>query len=1466
MAGIERGLHSFSAGLIKNQNKLSQKKDSYSYALNAIKSSPIVNPSQLENEPGMKDIINLGVEFLLLGQIWLGLKQYVLFTKSLDNGLLPFNRIYYVDLDLQSNTIIYDTLNLNFLSTNEITGTYKVNYLNQRIVYWVDGVNQDRCLNIDFTSSHTIANQLPVEQLALDPMFNAAIISQLDLNDTGGRLMTGTYEFALRYRFQNYNSTTIFGLSLPISINESAKHSASNDYGKFDGNRSGILTSKSVNLTITDTDVNFKSLDLIVIRTADGSAVVTSINNIPYVAGQPLSYTFTGLERAVNINQGLSAVTVEPTNYYGSEVIAQKENRLLRGNLKQDKTILRYQQYANNVIVSIDTVNKVVMNTLADGSQTTTTQDSLFQYCSFDPTVSEYTLNVLRGEVYSLGMSFILTTGIETAVFHIPGRQAVAADLTVIANTTSPTWMVKDTNQNSPTNLSYWQSKELYPDKFDYPVGNIRHHKIPKADVLPLTSVTNNILSASYIELKFSNIQLPAEILSQVTQIKFYMTPRDLDSNKSITAKGAFIRTAISGADVTYTGNPKQHTTNVSPRYVVAASPFSGLPDDIYLEDESLARRNQRSATYANVKLNMSPYGLDTVNNAGVATTDISDYSLPSPNVSYAKFTNTNSTAISAENNKSFLFFHSPDTDPKIDNNDIPALAPSNIYLEGRMQGSVNWFLNTGNNNGGQYFAPPRTSNAFGVGTFTSATVDFKGHCIFTNNDNRSNLQNSYKLKGAAYVPYNSRLSESTLNNISMPYYGQQREAGTLLELDPTVIPDFTDYVETSMKCHIEPVYSKSPGGTGSGSEDGPFGTKDWTAKFWSFPDIHKSANNAVYYYGSLGTTNDTQYGPVLGQTYEYLGLTIDSLTVDQNGYLTNDVKGIVGDTFIDMYNIKRTAYSNYTSDSDSKNGVIFQVNYCGISSFPVESSLNFRLRLTGASDGTSYYPKDIYGSAPDTWMDKNYLYDNYLKLNDDYNKKYSKQNFGPTQVDAIPVGTTLVSSNKLIYQTRIAYSEQSLSEDTIDLWRTSLANNYRDLPKNKGGVTNLFTKAEQLYALTRDSLFEVHGSNLNIQTTTSQNIAVGTGTFFSVEPREVMAIQGGYAGSSSKLGVVETPYGHLFVDKIKKKVILFNQSLDDITIEGVTDFWKLNGEIALYNQLPELKKDTSFDNPVNGVGYLAIYDSENIRLLITKLDYELVDIGRYKGIYNTLSTYGANDIYILNNQLTNNARNLSFLDSTTFINKSFTMSYIPHLKQWVSDHSYLPTNYLPHPTGFLSKTQTSNIKIGNQGPMGKFYNSNPDPFIIEIVCNDFPLETKILDSIKINLQSYQDHDINSISTNEFFDSFYIYTEFQNSGSNNLVLDKNLTKKEKDWAINKFFDQVSKNHLTQLFSSTWNNLKSSYPIDKVINTDSLKYDKPWYTLGRLRDKYFSIRFTSNNLENSKFIVNFVSSIFRRSVR
>lgn len=213
------------------------------------------------------------------------------------------------------------------------------------------------------------------------------------------------------------------------------------------------------------------------------------------------------------------------------------------------------------------------------------------------------------------------------------------------------------------------------------------------------------------------------------------------------------------------------------------------------------------------------------------------------------------------------------------------------------------------------------------------------------------------------------------------------------------------------------------------------------------------------------------------------------------------------------------------------------------------------------------------------------------------------------------------------------------------------------------------------------------------------------------------------------------------------------------------------------------------------------------------------------------------------------------------FENKSWTLSYNPILQQWISFHSYLPNNYIIHSTGLLTKRNDTQIQLINSGDYGKFFDEDIKPWIVETVFNDNKLYTKVFDNITVNLES---NTSTEVATNKFFDNIVLYNEFQSTGL--ITLDSsNLTKKEKNWTINKFTD-LTNNNVEPLFNKDWTNISSEFPIDKVVNTNKIDNSKAWYLRARMRDKYLVVRFIENNVDNNQITLKFVLSIYRESVR
>lgn len=219
-------------------------------------------------------------------------------------------------------------------------------------------------------------------------------------------------------------------------------------------------------------------------------------------------------------------------------------------------------------------------------------------------------------------------------------------------------------------------------------------------------------------------------------------------------------------------------------------------------------------------------------------------------------------------------------------------------------------------------------------------------------------------------------------------------------------------------------------------------------------------------------------------------------------------------------------------------------------------------------------------------------------------------------------------------------------------------------------------------------------------------------------------------------------------------------------------------------------------------------------------------------------------------------------VDISTMQNNSWTLSFNPILNQWISFHSYLPNNYILHPTKLLAKVNNDQIYLNNSGNYGQFFNGVVKPFIIETIFNEFKIETKVFDSIKVTMDSSTN---GGVYDNTFFDSGVVYTENQCSGIISFTINQNVTRKEKDWNFNKFLD-ISKNIAQKIFVSDWNSVSSSYPIDKVVNVSKIDTTKPWYQRGRMRDKYLAVRLISSNTSQDKFTIKFITSSFRASQR
>lgn len=239
----------------------------------------------------------------------------------------------------------------------------------------------------------------------------------------------------------------------------------------------------------------------------------------------------------------------------------------------------------------------------------------------------------------------------------------------------------------------------------------------------------------------------------------------------------------------------------------------------------------------------------------------------------------------------------------------------------------------------------------------------------------------------------------------------------------------------------------------------------------------------------------------------------------------------------------------------------------------------------------------------------------------------------------------------------------------------------------------------------------------------------------------------------------------------------------------------------------------------------------------------------------------------------------------------SWTMSYSLKENHWISWHSYVPNFYIHIPDKFYSWVYNANgafWKHNVKGNYQRFYNILK-PFILEYTSLSNPLQTKIWDCINFLVESKRYNsefdefvDLNNI----FFNKMFAYNSRQCTGLLNIkVKDANLDKQnymtqqitnlnpnevivdrnERNWSINSLRD-IRVDYSEPIFNSTLLARQDEYYTDKVLNVNSLDYNKDWTQLESFRDKYLAVRLIFDNFDNVKLLFNYSVENEVQSVR
>lgn len=1415
----ENHLNTFSGGMNKDASFLSIQQGEYVDAKNAVYANfqqgsidgNSTSLMSLTNEPGFESfsdfftkkpdhiilnfhpiqdkIIVFSVETTISGTDYVVVSSEVGILSNLNSIPIYTTILNDLDTSYRVGAVVPSGDTFNFNINYPIRSEARINFNSNIIVYWTDNLNPPRLLdiNIDYTINKIENLQ---KQTTLFSIAEPAVV-QYRGQGIGGQIQVGVYQFAVRYLNSSLDPQTFSSISNIIPV---VNEEASTEWKQYDGaNFDASLVNKTIQLTIENIDTTYDFIELAVIYyTVAASNPQVAIVNRFNVTTSTLNVEFTGeVEQESTLDELLAA----PISYSQAKYITQKDGRLFLANLKTNQ---------NPDITEL--VKDLEVRYVVEDIEVQRGGD---EYTYFPPVGTakqdykneELTFNkkgLKRDEVYSIAIVPIYQDNTEGFAYHIP------ADITVPNPTIDTLGPTGSSGLYSEGRLGAWSSSLNYPTGSAYGAGSILHHKMPSNVQQPhfYRDTVNNITYIRVLGLKITNIQaaLAANpvLAAAIKGFKVVYQPRNTVQNRSILTQGFLIKSMISEEGTPFTPNFNDRDYS---RAIVPA-PFSGHFYISYGTADSQPTSPGHNGFFA-------PYG--TVPVSGHRSGAIERVgSFSSPEFLYSnlpvignklKCVNEVQGTLFGANFNSFYIssrFNLTVTN-KIRRGAHKAIGINLSYRTPTAQGTP-----TGNEgtvltiaNQKEVRQNPNVFPHFGHGGFDEMPVD-----------DGTSIEEIYKLYSWQTQDYVAVNTKEAIPN-------------------PTSEPRIS---------HVFPI----------GFVDGAYESS-----------LTNSENTRVHKALLCDYTinNNNQYGNIDNAEYILLDQFIDNYNInlssdDETSPIFN------GDTFINFFVHKRTVHipiyvkesggNPYSANESQFRDLVetfaewkgrfydpvlsastdsVDANTTGADRFDcwlgtwVESTINtgyiHSIDEENITDSSRYYPKHQafeYLFKPPIFKEGTNYNVQYSKLND--LKTFFSPALGFQQLTQFP--------------TRIIYSQDVLEGEQSDRMRIFLPNNYTDLPKHKGEITNIFVHNNTIFAHTERSLFRTFVNQTQGIQTTDDTLVLGTGQIFSIPSQEILDLNGGYAGCLHDFSGVSTPFGFIFVDYNQKKVFLLQDGLAEISQQGMFKFFQDNLNIP-YNANRENPLLPTYNpnyrnnpNNINATGVISYYDPLHRRVVISIKQTPMTGTNQFKTISFSL----------LNNK-------------------------------WVSLHDYSPAVVTSIDNKIIS-TNNNRLQMPNinqiylhnsQLNYNRYYDNTYYPKEIEVLIAPNPLQSKVFDVVLAYLDAYT---INNIPLPyDFYQTLKAYNDRHNTGDATLAVRDNnaVIADEFDYNVKR----VTDHYRLQIPRSRVNNEELS-PLDNgnLIASENRE--------SRLRGTWIKLRLIDSSDGTKALTLHSLITIFRPSFR
>lgn len=371
-------------------------------------------------------------------------------TEAQVNNINNYDRIYKLWVDnntLKSNLLYEGYLNFSYKNPIETLPIYENNSIKK--IYWVDGKNQPRFINIAKTYSNADNTTFDfIKNISLNHIITVEANTQ-----NSGQFNSGVIQYACSY-FNTYGQQSNIFYESPLL------YAAMNNRGGSPEEKS----SNSFNISLSNLDTNFDYVRIYsIFRTSiDATPTVKVVGD--FSAKSEIRYTDTNT----------TGYIIDPTDllYIGGESIiagtlSQKDNTLFLGDIKIDRPYI-----SKEIKDSLKRLNVSFYNQdtpISYNPYGTYAYENQLKYSSKDITSLKY------NETYRFGIQFQYKTGkwsevcyLNDNVVDIPPIISIKNDLTNI-NTVKAQFNIPSEVQTKLTDLGYVKARGVivYPTESD---------------------------------------------------------------------------------------------------------------------------------------------------------------------------------------------------------------------------------------------------------------------------------------------------------------------------------------------------------------------------------------------------------------------------------------------------------------------------------------------------------------------------------------------------------------------------------------------------------------------------------------------------------------------------------------------------------------------------------------------------------------------------------------------------------------------------------------------------------------------------------------------------------------------------------------------------------------------------------------------------------------------------------------